>query len=501
MSKSLTEILKTTFVYTYPSDGFDPINMRLNGKKIVVGDGRLRNYLFHPVTMLTSFLGLPNYRFLYERTPTVENILLNFVGWKPEVSTAKKVINGFKVLPIMAWHTINIIPKLLLNVVKLVTEFLPLALAKIVDEKRNDLAASIASQKQISKKSRRQSAKLFFSQVGFGIYSLGFYLLRTVHFIGRAVTSPINGMRGAYALGKNLFKKDKKTPLIGKVVGGALALLSLAITTVAYVFAFPIVAKYALAKTPVAIQHIAGQASHAVMSLIQKAPMHPLLTSSLVAGSSVVIGNAVDKGVEKVIDKWHTPLSPFELAEMGRKKAEAKKTNAKNQNPKTDLIITDSKPKNKPKPSAKPQPNPKPKNGVTKPKEATKPEIEVVKESKGEVKEIEVVKESKAEVKEIEINPSKKRKIPDVIEYQRMKAKEINDMFGVRHEMRAAHILSMFKKINKMETKISEEERARRKNLPKEELARISKKEKACLEKEKALAKTSYVTWRNKTIG
>lgn len=159
------------------------------------------SYAQKPSTRVLSFLGLAIGR------PPGEHPR----AWRDRVS--------------MALNIVMFIPNLAKNVVKLLTEFLPLA--GYVKMKSMNI--------QYSGVGRNHSKpKAVVTQILAGI-AYGLY------FIGRAVTSPSRGIRKAYKMEPSFSVIEKQRTVSNRVAGVALAVFSGLITAAVYTIALPFI--------------------------------------------------------------------------------------------------------------------------------------------------------------------------------------------------------------------------------------------------------------------
>lgn len=251
------------FGKTYPCDGFNAIDD--------VHDQAYLEYMDHPLTMAMSFLGIPNRPLSADKKQSATNILKN-IGYAP-------------------WGLLFFIPKLAINIVKLVTEFLPFLAAHALrdishDPKRSEIVRGLAI-----------AGSLFFDAIG---------------IIGRCLTSPVKSMRVGLKLGERLYGAYSTK---AKVVGGLLAALSLAVTVAAYVFLFPFVAHLiapyvaTLANTylpPVVMNAFLAVSPHLTMLGTAIETMLGVTLTPVATGIAVIIGLAaatIGTVANRVFDK------------------------------------------------------------------------------------------------------------------------------------------------------------------------------------------------------
>lgn len=138
--------------------------------------GHKYSYISQPLVMVTSFLSLPN---KLRHTPdlTIKDVLKNMIDWNPENEKISTLDMVFAV-PMFLYFLIRSLIKLPINIAKLVTEFLPGLL-----EENCRLAAN-------------RVKNIFLGTLaafGWGVFGM-------LHFMGRAITSPVKGARNKNVL-------------------------------------------------------------------------------------------------------------------------------------------------------------------------------------------------------------------------------------------------------------------------------------------------------------
>lgn len=116
---SLWERWLGAFIFAYPPDGFDPVYHTLYGDKMIDRNGKL--YLYSPITLITSFLGLPN-AVKKGSKQSITNIIRNFFGINNDASFIRNSLRAVIFLP---WHVISTPVFFVINVIKIFTELLP----------------------------------------------------------------------------------------------------------------------------------------------------------------------------------------------------------------------------------------------------------------------------------------------------------------------------------------------------------------------------------------
>lgn len=305
-TRNIPESFSFSYDTTYPFDGFDVAEGTVNGKKISEINVRFSEYISNPWTRATSFLGIKNRMRRDHRHPAA-NAALNMIGW-PEADAPlwQKVISYLLIPFTLAWNLLMVIPKIVINIARLFTEFLPLSLALVCDVKAKE-----------TKNSFGHAALTVIRDIFKGLY-----------FIGRAITNPITAMKASY------YENDGIRAFL-------VPLASALITIVSFAIIIPVV-------WPYAVQFITGtvvpflttnlpavivNAAQAVINFVSPAvtavftaignffapvvtPMLEFLgltfLSPAVVGVAAVIGAlvttvgvAIQKGIDVLNDLWH----------------------------------------------------------------------------------------------------------------------------------------------------------------------------------------------------
>lgn len=230
MLDSILTILKLSYAITYPPDGYDPINNKQNGKF-----EPSKEYMFHYLTIISSFLGLPNRDLKEEGQQSIGNLVKNLIGWEDHASLWRRIFNVFKAPFFICWYLPTAMIRLATNVVKLVTEFLPMIIANSMK-----FAAYVVGE-------RMNTTHNVLGRAALGLLylplKLTHYLFDMAYIIGRIITSPHKSVRMGWRQGLELAGKNWK----GWLLGGVLATISIAMTAAIYAVALPIAAKYIVA--------------------------------------------------------------------------------------------------------------------------------------------------------------------------------------------------------------------------------------------------------------
>lgn len=243
-------MLHSVYTRVYTPDSYNPINQKFNGEseedilgKSTDADHRRIVFTLHAhshysrshITMLAAFLGLPNYR-EFGRAQTWSNIGRNFLGWQTidfknkskkaiAFAVAKNIGRMLLVAPVNLLVSLIQIPR---NLIKLVTEFLPLTCAMMLGFALYHINEKIKTLP-------------YNKRLGLNIVYGFLWLLKMaalgIHFVGRALTSPVKGVLAAYQAGKDLNGKNRG----GRFLGVVFAASSVCISIAVYAFLFPFI--------------------------------------------------------------------------------------------------------------------------------------------------------------------------------------------------------------------------------------------------------------------
>lgn len=176
------------------------------------------------LAVFTNFIGLPF--FGYKKSPFEQ-----ISHWDDKDSL------GFNRARAAVFITVNIVLwpfRLLLNIAKFVTEFLPLGIKQVTGSWINQLRDVLSD----ANKDYSIVAKIGAAAALIPLIPIHF-AAKLVHLVGRATTAPGESIRAAFKAGEEL---GGDGPL-GSIIGGAFAAVSIALTTAVFVIAWPIAAK------------------------------------------------------------------------------------------------------------------------------------------------------------------------------------------------------------------------------------------------------------------
>lgn len=251
---SFAEDVDTIVFETFHADGFDPVKKTLDGTSEAYNSPEGKAFISDPLTVATSFMGLPNRRLNPTEKQSWNNVGKNFIGWRADRSLAGMLF----LMPLITLFNIISTPfKFLLNILKVYTEVLPSIAIKGIGM----IAGIILSPSLERIKVRGMFSigpyyipNLFIAIPAFALtasFTLAFII---VQVYGAALTSPINNIRQNWLSG-NIIGKQFTEGLGGKyagiVLGTLMASLAIMNSVMLYTICFPLVAKlFALAVLP-----------------------------------------------------------------------------------------------------------------------------------------------------------------------------------------------------------------------------------------------------------
>lgn len=196
--------------------------------------------------------------------------ILTFLGLSLRPLTANNPFNWPDALS-MAFNVVMLVPTLAKNVVKLLTEFLP-------------LFGHFAAKHQLDQNAVKNSLP---KRIVFNVLAGVCYAL---NFIGRAMTSPSRGVRKAYSA---TYESDGVAKRVPKPVGVALALLSGLMTATVYAVALPFVLSVAAPSVLAAGAALVAKSAVATAAVKGFAVVGSFLTTALQAVGIASIPAAV----------------------------------------------------------------------------------------------------------------------------------------------------------------------------------------------------------------
>lgn len=154
--------LTKAFIRTFPCDGFDPVYGKFDYRQDNYPTDQAKiAHLSLPSTQIRAFFGLPS-SLRKDESSVGFSILKDYFYWPedPNASALRKVMGVLFGIGFLPFRLASVIGSTLVHTLMLVTELLPLALHNLCKEK-------------------------------FGEDSIGAKIFYGIHFVGRAITSPV----------------------------------------------------------------------------------------------------------------------------------------------------------------------------------------------------------------------------------------------------------------------------------------------------------------------
>ena len=218
------DALKSIFHQAYK--GTYPIAGRLNYKNIKLLTEKERDdYTSNqndPITLITSFMGLPNQCF--EAKQSWSNIGKNLIGWQDNKTDGRILFNILKMPVTLPVNLLVAFFKTGINCLRIVTEFAPGLLLRSIGTLQSKLWDIQWDEKN----------KCTYEYNP--ILSALSKIFRLFLLVGQALTSPIDGIRSSWEWGKYMGGEGWG----GTLLGGTLALISMSLTITAYSILLPL---------------------------------------------------------------------------------------------------------------------------------------------------------------------------------------------------------------------------------------------------------------------
>lgn len=331
---SFVQRFNTTFLNVFGFNGFDPVNLMIysaDGNKTRYKGSKLPFWL-----MLASFLGLPSraesvvdgvpqfsgWQLLrnlfgvwipFKETLSSQNGLLSFYQYR---STEKKVVQSllllFKLVLIFPIKLILMPFKILLNIIKLVTEvFLPL-ISEYTAMLNGALIVGLKDfcDEQIANGFLR-AGLIFLGMIPLVAMVIIQYAMVWVNRLAFAFTSPEMSARAAFALGYTLTIGKKGSPLqrsISTIMGGLGAIVSLALSGVLWAFALPLAISALVTAIPSLLTAVTWISQLPIVTTsLAWLGQWPLLTNLTVLLKSAI--STVGGGLALAFGPYITPLA------------------------------------------------------------------------------------------------------------------------------------------------------------------------------------------------
>lgn len=242
IKRSIQQDFREAFSRVYPVDGDDPAERYKRDSDNPDAWDELTDryddadwkeeYIYHPLSLMSSFLGLPNKS--RGKKQSWKNLALDFVGWNKGDRWYTRLF--FKVIsPLTALLNLVLLPlRLVLNIVRLATEFLPALLIVSLQSWITQLQEKLSRDPVRCHSIPRYRAAYYFWVSLVYVFAL----------FGRAITSPGFAVRMAWYDGEKLGQFLGLSLDYNILTRAILAGLSITITTAAYTLLLPLAIKF-----------------------------------------------------------------------------------------------------------------------------------------------------------------------------------------------------------------------------------------------------------------
>lgn len=239
-----------------------------------------------------NFLGMP----FFIGELTWKTFCKRFFGWDEQKYLLP--INIIRAFFFGLFNLLFIIPRFILNIVKLATELVPLFLRVMVHGWINKLITLLSSSSGY-----HWFTKIFIALPLVILFPL-YIVFKLAHIIGRAITSPHKNLYAAWQAGQELAGDG----ILGKIASGFFCLIGLALTTLAYLILFPIAIKLIMTYAPTVISSAVQTVLNFLAPLSSFGSALGTVTTPIFQFFGYYIGSPVINGLAGVIG-W--TVGPF----------------------------------------------------------------------------------------------------------------------------------------------------------------------------------------------
>lgn len=192
-------------------------------------DPYIRQYQLDPITMISTFFGLPNQCALGE-IPTWGNIGRNLLGLEKNKSDFRNAINLISIPIVLPANLIISLFMTLYHSLKLVAEFLPVlaaeGLKRLAEYPKNEYEKT------------DETARAFVNGVFYVALMTMSSAFQGIGLLGRAIVDPIGSMEAAWYFCQNYNREEnesRRAKILRNIAGVALIVLSAAVTASVYI--------------------------------------------------------------------------------------------------------------------------------------------------------------------------------------------------------------------------------------------------------------------------
>lgn len=248
-------IASDAFDKTFPPDGIDPIDKKLNGNDEEFESLDGINYRTHYLTRISSFIGLPNRKLYKSKGQSLQNLWDNFLGKQDNASNKKLIRRAAIMVPL---NFLSLLLKFPRNILKFVIELIPLACSVILWDAHNSI---------ISKTSFFTGSSKFHPAITYsiaillyllaGIMRMASWVFQYIYLTDRCLLDPYDSFRDAWQYGMQF----------GKLFAYFFSAISIFATIVMFCIALPIAAKlFATWAGPTIMHYLPVVIDHALIN-------------------------------------------------------------------------------------------------------------------------------------------------------------------------------------------------------------------------------------------
>jgi hypothetical protein len=193
--------------------------------KIVYPEDAKPNVKPDRLNQLAAFLAIPNQKPMVLHVQTIKNLAKNFLGLRDDILKQKNWLKKSLILPFIFWNMIRLPFNLLINTVRIFTEFLPLLFSEFFYRQAKSLL--LFSKDQQLKHPWRTAATDALNVLG--------WFFNSIYIYGRCITSPILSVQFAWQYGHRFNTGE----IAGGLLGAGFAVLSIGVTAAIFALLMP----------------------------------------------------------------------------------------------------------------------------------------------------------------------------------------------------------------------------------------------------------------------
>jgi hypothetical protein len=189
--------MPNTFIKTFANIYSHTDSHDLNQQKYI----HYKQYKYHPLTLTTSFIGIPNRDLTIDGKQSFKNIIKNIFGWHGEDAPKWQIVLDYMLIKPLIVFLINvflILFKLSINIVRLVTELFPDYLKNLCKEALGEASEEREISKQraralFRRKTTNEINHLSYKPSGWLLIAatVGYWFFNILSIVGHAITDPL----------------------------------------------------------------------------------------------------------------------------------------------------------------------------------------------------------------------------------------------------------------------------------------------------------------------